>query len=52
MTSPALKMIVDLILIFGIYNLEQLAANQHCAVAVDKNDRAVNGCEKSRQLAS
>ena len=51
MTSPALKMIVDLILIFGIYNLEQLAANQHCAVAVDKNDRAVNGCKKSGQFS-
>ena len=31
--------------------LEQLAANQHCAVAVDKNDRTVNGCEKSGQFS-
>jgi hypothetical protein len=28
-----------------------LAANQRCAVAVDKNDRTVNRCEKSGQFS-
>ena len=40
-------------MIFGIYNREQLKlkANQHYAVAMDKNDRAVNECKMSGQFS-